>query len=64
MQGETINESGTMTGGGGKPKGGRMCLGSAAPRSMDTKAATAELAKEEKALSITQQVRSNAGWLL
>jgi len=38
-----INESGTMTGGGGKPRGGRMCLGSAAPRPLDTREAAAAL---------------------
>lgn len=31
MQGELISESGTMTGGGGKPRRGKMCLGSGAP---------------------------------
>lgn len=38
-----INESGTMTGGGGKPRGGRMCIGSGAPKSVDPRAAEAEL---------------------
>lgn len=42
-QGEMINESGTMTGGGGKPRGGRMCIGSGAPKSVDPRAAEAEL---------------------
>ncbi len=43
-----INDTGTMTGGGGRPRGGRMCLGSAAPRPADTRAAAAELAAAEK----------------
>lgn len=38
-----INESGTMTGGGGKPRGGRMLIGSGAPKSVDPRAAQAEL---------------------
>ena len=56
MQGETISEAGTMTGGGSKPRGGRMCIGSAAPRSIDARAAAAELAQEEKSLAQAQQV--------
>lgn len=55
-QGETINESGTMTGGGGKPRGGRMCLGNAAPRAVNTKAAASELAKDEQTLAAAQEV--------
>ena len=51
-----INESGTMSGGGGKPRGGRMCLGNAAPRTLDTQAATAELAQAEQELGASQQV--------
>ena len=31
VQGELISESGTMTGGGGKPRRGKMRLGSGAP---------------------------------
>lgn len=57
MQGEMINESGTMTGGGGRPRAGRMCLGSAAPRRTDDKASAAELAAAEKELAVTQKVR-------
>lgn len=51
-----INETGTMTGGGGKPRGGRMCLGNAAPRSMDTKQAAAELAEAETEFTASKQV--------
>ena len=47
-QGEMINDSGTMTGGGGKPRGGRMRLGSGAPKSVDQRAAKAELEAAEK----------------
>lgn len=45
-----------MTGGGGKPRGGRMALGGAAPRPVDTKAAAAQLAREELNLASTQEV--------
>lgn len=51
-----INETGTMTGGGGKPRGGRMCLGSAAPRALDTREAAAELASAERELSAGTEV--------
>ena len=51
-----INESGTMSGGGGKPKGGRMCLGKAALCSMDTQTATAELRVAEQELESSAQV--------
>ena len=51
-----INETGTMTGGGGKPRGGRMCLGNAAPRSADTKQAAAELAESETEFAVSKQV--------
>ena len=50
-----INESGTMSGGGGKPRGGRMCLGTASPRSIDTQAADAELQVAEQELSNSAQ---------
>ena len=56
VQGEIINESGTMTGGGGKPRAGRMCLGSAAPRRADDKASASELAAAEKELAVSQKV--------
>lgn len=56
VQGEMINESGTMSGGGGKPRGGRMCLGKASPRSLDTQAAAAELQAAEQELSTSTQV--------
>ena len=48
MQGEMINDSGTMTGGGGKPRGGRLRLGSGAPKPGDQRAAAAELDTAEK----------------
>ncbi|CAK0785709.1 hypothetical protein CVIRNUC_008920 [Coccomyxa viridis] len=48
LQGEMINDSGTMTGGGGKPRGGRLRLGSGAPRPGDQRAAAAELDTAEK----------------
>ncbi|EIE19557.1 RecF/RecN/SMC protein [Coccomyxa subellipsoidea C-169] len=48
VQGEIINDSGTMTGGGGRARGGRMRLGSGAPRPVETAAAAAELAAAEK----------------
>ena len=51
-----INESGTMSGGGGKPRGGRMCLGKATPRSLDTQAVAAELQAAEQELSTSAQV--------
>ena len=47
MKGEMINENGTMSGGGAKPRGGRMCLGDKAKSS---KSDPSEAAKEaEKA---------------
>jgi hypothetical protein len=52
-----INESGTMSGGGGKPRGGRMCLGKAALASMDTQAAAAELQAAEQELEHGAQVQ-------
>jgi hypothetical protein len=56
LQGEMINESGTMTGGGGKPRGGRICLGNAPPKAVDTKTAEAELAQAETELKTSAQV--------
>ena len=56
-QGEMINETGTMTGGGGKPRGGKICLGSAAPRALDMREAAAELAVAEGELAASTQVR-------
>lgn len=60
VQGEMINESGTMTGGGGKPRSGRMCLGTAAPRHADDKASASELMSAEKELACTQKVSINS----
>ena len=57
VQGEMINESGTMSGGGGKPRGGRMCLGKAALASIDTQAAAAELQAAEQELETGAQVQ-------
>ena len=56
MQGEMINEAGTLTGGGGKPRGGRMCLGTAAPRAIDSREAASELASAEQQLEQQMQV--------
>lgn len=50
-----INESGTMSGGGGKPRGGRMCLGTAAPKTLDTRAAAAELQAAEEELGTSTE---------
>ena len=47
MKGEMINENGTMSGGGAKPRGGRMCLGD---KAKSLKSDPSEAAKEaEKA---------------
>jgi len=59
-----INETGTMTGGGGKPRGGKMCLGSAAPKTGDTKQAAAELAQSEEEFTVSKQVRHAWGPLV
>ena len=59
MQGELINETGTMTGGGGKPRGGRMCLGNAAPKGLDTRQAAAELADAETEFTVSKQVQDS-----
>lgn len=50
VKGEMINESGTMTGGGGKPRGGRMCLGKAPPKVVDSREAAADLQSAEQEL--------------
>lgn len=55
-----MSESGTMTGGGAKPKGGRMCVGTAAPRAQDSKEAAAELKKVEQELATASQVHASA----
>jgi structural maintenance of chromosome 4 len=52
--GEMINESGTMSGGGGKPRGGRMCLGASVPKAaavVDAREAAAELKNAEAELA-------------
>lgn len=63
-QGNLIAESGTMSGGGGKPRGGRICLGKQAPKSVDTRAAAAELERAEAELkqqtAAHQQARRKA----
>jgi len=51
-----INDSGTMTGGGGKPRGGRMRLGSGAPKPVDQRVAAAELEAAEKQEHTSTQV--------
>ena len=51
-----INESGTMTGGGGRARGGRICVGTAAPQSLDTREAAAELARAEAEFDTSKQV--------
>ena len=56
-QGELINESGTMTGGGARQRSGRMCLGSQAPRRQDDREAATELAASEKELAAGSKVR-------
>ena len=53
-----MNESGTMSGGGQKPKGGKLCLGSARPRAVDAATAAAELAQATKEMTASQQVGS------
>ncbi|GAB4818756.1 hypothetical protein N2152v2_005802 [Parachlorella kessleri] len=67
LKGEMINESGTMSGGGGKPRGGRMCVGQAAPKNVDARAAAAELQAAEQdlegsvqALQVARQQLSGA----
>lgn len=55
-----INESGTMTGGGGRPRSGRMCIGSQAPRSLDARAAAEELQLSEGELSAIQDALRDA----
>ncbi|GAX79886.1 hypothetical protein CEUSTIGMA_g7326.t1 [Chlamydomonas eustigma] len=61
LQGQLISESGTMSGGGGRPSRGRMALGSSAPKggNVDAKAAQAELKQAEEELqSVTQALKS------
>eukprot|EP00803_Ostreobium_quekettii_P005317 evm.model.scf_340.8 EVM.evm.TU.scf_340.8 scf_340:54597-68221(-) len=43
LKGELINESGTITGGGGRPRRGRMTLGNAPPRVLDRRAREQEI---------------------
>lgn len=66
-QGQLIAESGTMSGGGGKPSRGRMALGSAAPRgaaAADAKAAAAELQQAEQQHAKLINVRGPPALLL
>ncbi|KAJ9516738.1 hypothetical protein QJQ45_027143, partial [Haematococcus lacustris] len=61
LQGQLIAESGTMSGGGGKPQRGRMALGTAAPKSAaaaDAKEAAVELRQAEQQL---EQVHAALG---
>ena len=49
-------ESGTMSGGGGKPRGGLIKLGNAAPRAaVDAKAAAKEMAAAEGQLAAAEE---------
>jgi len=52
VKGEVINESGTMTGGGGAPRGGRMTLGNRAPVQVNEKHAQADLRQDEEQLAL------------
>ncbi len=59
-QGELISESGTMTGGGGKPRRGKMQLGSGPPKGAVVAAAIGdgkETAALESDVQQLQQVR-------
>lgn len=60
VQGEMINESGTMSGGGGKPREGRMCLGKSAACNVDSKQAAAELASSEASFESGKQVSTSS----
>ncbi|KAL6780915.1 SMC4 [Auxenochlorella protothecoides x Auxenochlorella symbiontica] len=63
LAGEVINEAGTLSGGGGRPKGGRIALGTAAPRAGAAPGgqdAAAELAGAEKELGEAEGVSSRA----
>ncbi|KAL0027544.1 hypothetical protein WJX77_009918 [Trebouxia sp. C0004] len=60
IKGEMINESGTMSGGGGKPRGGRMCLGKAALASVDNQAVAADLQAAEQELEHGAQALQEA----
>lgn len=59
VHGEMINENGTMSGGGAKPRGGRMCIGDKAlVTSFDQDKAANEAKNAEKELEdLTRQVR-------
>ena len=50
-KGEMINETGTMSGGGAKPRGGRLRLGNAAPKAVDVKEADRDMKAAEKELA-------------
>jgi len=60
LMGQLIETSGTMSGGGGKPRSGRMCLGSTAPKGaadgpgLDVKALEKELDKVNKSLMLAR----------
>ncbi|GFH20092.1 structural maintenance of chromosomes protein [Haematococcus lacustris] len=63
LQGQLIAESGTMSGGGGKPQRGRMALGTAAPKSAaaaDAKEAAVELRQAEQQLEQVHAALSRA----
>lgn len=59
LSGEMINENGTMSGGGAKPRGGRMCLGSdavATGKFDHSKAAEEAANAEEQLMELTGKV--------
>lgn len=58
-----INDSGTMTGGGGKPRGGRLRLGSGAPKPVDQRAAAVELEAAQKQEHASAQVAASRSTL-
>ncbi len=61
-QGQLIAESGTISGGGGRPSRGRMALGSSAPKAnVDVKAAQAELKQAEQQLEAATQASRREG---
>lgn len=53
-----------MSGGGGKPRQGRMCLGKSAPQAVDTREAAAELARSETEFEASKQASADLASLL
>ena len=66
LTGQLIETSGTMSGGGGKPRSGRMCLGSTAPKGpndgpgLDVKALEKELDKVNKSLMLARDTAKSS----